>query len=197
MRAYKFLMDNYKAMYGDFQYEIGETYIHNGYIELCKAGFHASGEIKDAIRYCSGSHLVEVELGGKIIEGLDKVVASEITILKELDLVKELETLASDEYWGVRCAVAYNPNTPVEILETLAGDRLWDVRRAVASNPNTSTKILETLAGDENSDVRRGVAYNLNTSVEILKTLAGDKNCWVRNAVAENLNRKKEDDSEN
>ena len=75
MRAYKFLMDNYKAMYGDFQYEIGETYIHNGEIRLCEAGFHASRETRDAIGYCNGSHLVEVELGGRIVEGEDKVVS--------------------------------------------------------------------------------------------------------------------------
>ena len=82
MKAYKFLKDGYKAMYDDFQYTVGETYVYEGEIRLCEAGFHASKRIRDAIQYCSGSHLVEVELGGDIIEGGDKVVASEIIILR-------------------------------------------------------------------------------------------------------------------
>ena len=74
-----------------------------------------------------------------------------------------LQTLATDEYWGVRWSVAENPNTPVDVLQTLATDEDRAVRRGVAENPNTPVDGLQTLATDEDWAVRRGVARNLNT----------------------------------
>ncbi len=191
MKAYKFLTEGYKAMHGNFQYAVGQTYVHSGDIELREAGFHASKETRDAIQYCNGSHLVEVELGGRIIEGKDKVVASEITISRELDIVKELEILAGDEDWKVRCAVACNPNTPTELFKTLAGNKDTVVRWSVASNPNTLVEILETLASDGDEDVRRAVALNPNTPVEILETLASDGDEDVRSAANSKLEERK------
>ena len=43
------------------------------------------------------------------------------------------EILNSD--YIVRCLVARNPNTPVDVLTELAKDRDCDVRRNVAGNP--------------------------------------------------------------
>ncbi len=186
MKAHKFLNKGYKAMHGNFQYAVGQTYTHNGDIELCKSGFHASKEIRDAIQHCSGSHLVEVELGGDIIRGVGKIVASEITILRELDIVRELEVLAGDENAWVRCCVAKNSNTPVEVLRILADDEDSDVRYYIAQNPSTPAEALKTLAGDEKWWVRYHVAIHPNTSVETLKTLADDEHSWVHLAVARN-----------
>lgn len=140
-------------MYGDFQYEMGQTYIHEGRIVPCMFGFHASKEIRDAVRHCSGDHLVEVELGGNIIEAKDEVVASEITILRELDLIKELETLSKDEDWRIREAVARNPNTPVKIFKKLARDKDACVRRGIIENPNAPFKIRRALNTNEFWDV--------------------------------------------
>lgn len=51
-------------------------------------------------------------------------------------LVSALIRLSSDEDVDVRCCVAGNPNTPVEILEKLSKDRMGWVRECV--NQNTS-----------------------------------------------------------
>ena len=46
------------------------------------------------------------------------------------------EILNSD--WCVRCFVAENPNTPIDVLTELAKDSDWCVRRNAAENPKHS-----------------------------------------------------------
>lgn len=43
--------------------------------------------------------------------------------------------LAKDSDWCVRCFVAENPNTPIDVLTELAKDSDYDVRRNAARNP--------------------------------------------------------------
>ena len=47
---------------------------------------------------------------------------------------KELRRLANDENVNVRCYIAANPNTPVEVIEKLADDEDEDIRRSAAKN---------------------------------------------------------------
>jgi hypothetical protein len=72
----------------------------------------------------------------------------------------------------IRCEVAKNPNTPVEVLKELAKDEDYRVRQEVARNPNTPAEVLKELAKDINYKVRREVARNPNTPGEILLDLA-------------------------
>ena len=162
MKGYKFLKSGYKSEYGDFTYEIGKTYKHEGEIKLCESGFHFSRKIRDAIQYVSGDHCIEVEATGDIIEDDNKCVCSEITVIKELNITEVLEMLSKDKDWAVRHAVAWNSNTSIEILKILSEDENWYIRHAVTKNQNTSIETLEMLSKDEDRDVRRATEENIN-----------------------------------
>ena len=76
----------------DMQYEVGKTYIYDGKIKLCKSGFHACHELHQVWWfYPNNGNIVfyEVECGGNVIESNEwdgKIVCSEITLLKEVDM---------------------------------------------------------------------------------------------------------------
>jgi hypothetical protein len=48
MKRYKFLRKGNKSENGNFKWKLGELYIHEGEIEMCKAGFHCSKGIYQA-----------------------------------------------------------------------------------------------------------------------------------------------------
>jgi hypothetical protein len=59
----------------------GELLKHDGRLELCASGLHASKNILDALRYAPGHTICRVEVGGEIIHDSDKLVCLERTIL--------------------------------------------------------------------------------------------------------------------
>ena len=83
MKAYHFtgkkLRDGRKLL------KIGEWLIHDGPLEMCSSGLHASREPFDALQYAPGSILHLVEVGGEIIKGDDKLVARKRKILASFD----------------------------------------------------------------------------------------------------------------
>ena len=72
--------------------------VNSEMIDLCEYGLHASLEPFDALKYAPGNNLALVELGGKIIKGGDKLVASERMIIKRID--------ATDLLWQFACECA-------------------------------------------------------------------------------------------
>ena len=76
----------------DFTYEIGKTYKHEGEVVLCQSGFHACHELHQCWLFYpnNGDNVFcEVECRGEVIEsknGDGKLVCSEITILREVDM---------------------------------------------------------------------------------------------------------------
>ena len=80
----------------DFQYEIGESYEHEGVVKACGSGFHACEHPLDVFVYYSPakSNFALVELGGDLARkdgGASKVAASKITIKAELRLSELVE----------------------------------------------------------------------------------------------------------
>ena len=75
----------------DFQYNVGQTYKHNGKIKLCESGFHACHDLHQVWQFYpnNGNNVFyEVECGGEIIESKyndGKIVCSEISLTKEID----------------------------------------------------------------------------------------------------------------
>lgn len=63
---------------------------HNGPLELCMTGLHASYDPFDALTYAPGSVLCRVAISGKIIESDDKLVASKRKIIKRRNVEKLL-----------------------------------------------------------------------------------------------------------
>ena len=70
------------------QYVEGETYVHDGPVELCAAGYHACPMPLDTLRYypLATSAYHEVEVGGVVQGDGDKVVSGRITIGARLSI---------------------------------------------------------------------------------------------------------------
>ena len=87
MKGYKALSKNMASTYGDFVYEVGKTYVHDGLIALCESGFHFCANPADCFGYypLNGSRLFEVEADGSVVTSEDKSVCSRITLVRELD----------------------------------------------------------------------------------------------------------------
>lgn len=63
----------------------GVKLVHPGEPVLCTQGLHASERLIDALRYAPGLTICRVEMGGEIVKGGDKLVATERTILWRVD----------------------------------------------------------------------------------------------------------------
>ena len=85
MKAYKGF--NKDLTCRGYQYEIGKTY-ETDFAELCEAGFHACPSPLDVFAYYTPaeSRYCEVELGGRMDKGDDKVAAEKITIGAEIGI---------------------------------------------------------------------------------------------------------------
>lgn len=95
MKAYYFSAADKRLRYGDNRLiKTGITHKVNGDLKLCHHGLHASRRIIDAVGYALSAHLWKVELGGEIVEGEDKVCATERTYLAGCDLTKVLRQFA-------------------------------------------------------------------------------------------------------
>ena len=71
----------------DFQYEVGNTYHHNGSIGLCREGFHFCEKLANCFNYYSfnpENKVAEVIATGEIIKGDDKCVTNNIEIVREI-----------------------------------------------------------------------------------------------------------------
>lgn len=128
----------------------GVTLKHEGPLELCRSGFHASREVWQALDYAPGHTLCRVHCTGELIEGDDKLVCRERTIIARIDAEEVLFAFARScardvlHLWDA-------PQVVVDFLETgdpalrdeardmmwqmtwnSARDVAWDAARAVA-----------------------------------------------------------------
>ena len=85
------MVHGYKGFESDmtcrgFQYEVGQTYEHDGDISLCESGFHFCRKMADVLNYYNGSdcRYAVVEALGKVINGGNKSVTDRIRIVREL-----------------------------------------------------------------------------------------------------------------
>lgn len=66
---------------GDPIPEVGETLIHDGPVEMCSSGLHASRRILDGVKNAPGPVVHRVEVADIVAEQSDKLVCRERTIL--------------------------------------------------------------------------------------------------------------------
>ena len=91
-------------------------------LELCSYGLHASVRLIDALQYAPGPILCRVEMGGRIINGDDKLVASERTVLAMFDATRTLHEFA---VWCARDALAQIKNPDKRSLAALDAKEAW------------------------------------------------------------------------
>ena len=94
---------------------VGETVTHDGPLELCESGLHASERLIDALEYAPGPIICRVECSGEIIRGDNKFVCRERRVVAAHDATTELRAFAR------RCAldVAHLWNMPVIVRKYL------------------------------------------------------------------------------
>lgn len=68
--------------------------IHDGQLSMCRSGLHASIRPIDALKYAPGTTLCRVEIGGKIIQNDDKLVAEKRKIIWRIDAEEMLKAFA-------------------------------------------------------------------------------------------------------
>ncbi len=73
---------------------VGETLRYDGDLVLCRKGLHASRNILVALGFAPGSIVHRVECSGDMIEGRDKLVCRERTILWSVDAEQALRKFA-------------------------------------------------------------------------------------------------------
>ena len=95
MKAFYFSETNKKLRYGDNrQIRKGRTHKVKCKPVLCKSGLHGSERLIDALRYAPGEYLWLVELGGEVIKGDDKAVATERKYIDGFDATELLREFA-------------------------------------------------------------------------------------------------------
>ena len=70
-----------------FQYAVGETFRHEGEIDVCEAGFHFCAKVADCFNYYdfnSNNKVAEIEATGNVKTEGDKSVTNEIRIVREI-----------------------------------------------------------------------------------------------------------------
>jgi len=119
--------------------EVGVTHKVDGDPVLCERGLHASIRAIDALEYAQSNIVWEVELGGKIIVGDDKCVASERTYLRRIDCEDILFqcarrfALSVAHLWDMPPVVREflkTGNLDLRTAAWAAADASWDLRTA-------------------------------------------------------------------
>ena len=90
-----------------FQYAVGETFRHEGEIDVCESGFHFCEKVADCFNYYtfdSNNKVAEIEAVGNVKTEGDKSVTDEITIVRELSW-DEVLNLANE---GKNCTGHHN-----------------------------------------------------------------------------------------
>ena len=179
MRAYKgFAVDSDGTIScRGHQYVEGETYIHDGPVEMCVAGYHACPMPLDTLRYyrpiTSAYH--EVEVGDDAQGDGDKVVAGRIKIgarLSIADLVKAHVDLVQDRTPRDRSTAVTSGD---ESTAASSGDRSTAVTSGDESTAATS--------GDRSTAATSGYKSTAATSGDESIAVAGGYECRARGAL--------------
>ncbi len=111
----------------------GKLLRHDGELELCVSGLHASERLIDALRYAPGNTLCRVQLSGEILRDHDKLCAAERTIIWRIDADSILREFA--RWAALRMVYLWDaPEVVRRFLET--GDE--DLRAAARASASAA-----------------------------------------------------------
>jgi hypothetical protein len=130
--AWHFLSSQWTA-HGGFKVEIGKTYKHEGSVEPCYSGLHASVKALDANSFRKGPVVTRVECSGTVVPHDAKLACSERTALWGYDATEELRAFA--RWAALKVAHLWPKNNPMpevvrQYLETGDESIREDARKA-------------------------------------------------------------------
>ena len=117
----------------------GEWLVHEGSIEMCVSGLHASRRPWHALEYAPGPVLCEVLIDGIADEHDDKLVARRRQIVRRFDATDLLWRFARSEaltvapLWAMPEIVRRYLETGDESIRAAAWDAAWAAARAAAN----------------------------------------------------------------
>ena len=115
------------------QVVVGETLTHDGKLEMCQSGLHASSNIMDALCYAPGPVICCVEMRGQVIKGNDKAIASERYCKWMLTADQSEQVLKHFARWCALQVVHFWDAPQVVTDYLLTGDEsIWEAARAAA-----------------------------------------------------------------
>ena len=140
MKAWHFTASDRRLGYDDGRLvEPGKTLVHPGELVLCESGLHASKRLIDALQYAPGPYVWRVELGGTILRGSDKLVASARTALWGVDATDILRRFARKcamdviHLWDAPEVVIRYLQTGDESIRAAASAAAWAATSAATS----------------------------------------------------------------
>jgi hypothetical protein len=99
IKAWHFAQDDLRLGYEDGRKIVaGETVEHDGPIEMCASGLHASRNIIHALNYARGRQICRVECSGEIIQSNDKLVCTRrktLWIVDGIDILRRFARLCA------------------------------------------------------------------------------------------------------
>ena len=111
----------------DFQFQIGETYTHEGKVEACASGFHACENPLDVFNYYNPtSRFAIVECSGEISkesDGDSKIACGSIHIKAEIGLPTLISKAVDLILSKIKWETAKESNTGYQSAATNTGDR--------------------------------------------------------------------------
>ena len=109
--SFKGFDNNWKCR--DYQYAVGETFVHDGDVQACESGFHACEYPLDVFNYYppAGNRFAVVEQSGQLSRHSDdtKIASKTLTVKTEISLPGLIK--AAIEYTVKRCAPV-DPESP-------------------------------------------------------------------------------------
>lgn len=181
IKAYKAFDKDMKCR--GFQYEVGKEYDMDGKIECCRRGFHACEIPFDVFQYYEiyGSRFAEVELSGITDwqdDGISKICASHIKIIKELTLLDMAEAnIMSLRNKITRHNSIRHPDRKCHQIYSSANDkRITSVREYSAILSSGKRSVIDSTGGSS-IIVTTGECAKITTSIGNYVTVlsSGDK----------------------
>lgn len=167
--AWHFLREDKKLGYKDGRFvRVGHTFkCDPESLDMCRSGFHASKRIIDALKYSHGPVVCRVELSGKIINGDDKCVATERTVIAMADATNTLHEFAC---WCAEEALRPVKNPDPRSVAAIEAKRKW-LRGEITDAALTAAR---AAAWDAASDAA-SAAQNKQLTLMVNNLLKGKK----------------------
>jgi hypothetical protein len=110
---------------------VGKTYLHNGPLEMCKVGLHASVRAIDALSYARGNVVCRVACGGEVQHDKNKLVCTVRRVIAAADCESILREYAC---MMAEAALMIAGQDDDRCWAAVGAARLWNAGQITASD---------------------------------------------------------------